>query len=125
MDDFIFTLNNNIEKTDAEYFCMIGSEDYLDTNKRPRLNKDGKKVLAKKIIKPNTAAQYYIKISNQNKLFNPLTSGLEDKSYSIVDNVCRPSDKFRSVNPTVFEIYLNFLSSQNILWLNKAEREVL
>jgi hypothetical protein len=104
---------------------MTGSENYTEGDGFPRAEKDGKNVLAKRISKTDSQPQYFIKISNSNKLFNPLGSGLDEKSYSIVDNVCRPSDKFRSVNEKVFNLYLNFLSTKNISWLTRAEREII
>lgn len=125
MEDFIFSPKNQIESTSTDYYCLSGTEDFIDDNNFPRKKSDSKDVLAKKIVRPNSKAQYFIKISNSNKLFNPLSGGLEEKSYSIVDNVCRPSDKFRSVNAKIFDLYLNFLSSKNVLWLNSAEREMI
>jgi hypothetical protein len=125
MDDFIFKPTSKQDVTISQYYCMVGNQDYTDDSGLPRLKNDSSLTLAKKIEKTDAQPQFFIKISNQNKLFNPLDSGLEDKSYSIVDNVCRPSDKFKSVNSTVFAMYLNFLSSKNIAWLNKAEREMI
>jgi len=83
MDNFIFNPTDRVDFTDTGYYCLIGSENYIDGEGYPRLEKDSKKVLAKKIIKTDSQPQYFIKISNNNKLFNPLGSGLEDKSYSI------------------------------------------
>jgi len=128
MDNFIFNPkqdNEQISEYNNTYYCIKDQEDFIDEEGYPRSNNDSKKVLAKKIIKRESQPQYYIKISNNNKLFNPLSSGLEEKSYSIVDNVCRPSDKFRSVNNKVFMLYLSFLMSKNITWLTKAEREII
>lgn len=124
-DSFIFKPTDKINETTTQYYCLSGNEDTLDSDGFPVVKKDSKLVLAKKINQTDSQSQYYIKISNQNKLFNPLEGGLEDKSYSIIDNVCRPSDKFKSVNPNVFNLYLNFLSSKNTAWLNKAEREMI
>jgi hypothetical protein len=125
MDDFIFSPKQKTDSTDTNYYCMTGSENYTDGDGFPRSEKDGKNVLAKRVSKTDSQPQYFIKISNSNKLFNPLGSGLDEKSYSIVDNVCRPSDKFRSVNEKVFNLYLNFLSTKNISWLTRAEREII
>jgi DNA modification methylase len=125
MDNFIFQPTNNVSSTNTEYYCLSGHEDFIDNNDAPRLKADTKLVLAKKIVKTGSPPQYYIKISNQNKLFNPLSGGLEDRAYSIVDNVCRPADKFRTVNQKVFDLYVRFLSSKNIAWLTKAEREII
>jgi hypothetical protein len=125
MDDFIFSPKEKKDKTITEYYCMTGSEDFIDNDNNPRKKIDSKDVVAKRIQKTDNPTQYFIKISNANKLFNPLKSGLDDRSYSIVDNVCRPSDKFKTVNEKVFNMYLQFLSSKNISWLNQAERETI
>lgn len=124
-DNFLFKPTDKVYDTTTRYYCLAGHEDNLDENGFPMTNTDSKLVLAKRVDQTDSSPQYYIKISNQNKLFNPLEGGLADKSYSIVDNVCRPSDKFRSVNSNVFNLYLNFLSSKNTSWLNKAEREMI
>lgn len=126
MDNFIF---NPIEKAQEslsfEYYGVSGAEDFVDADGLPRMAQDSPKVFAKKIIRSNSSTQYCIKLSNNNKLFNPMDYGLDERSYSIVDNVCRPSDKFKIVNKTVFDMYTNFLSSKNVSWLTKAERELI
>lgn len=124
-ESFIFQPTDKVYQTKTSYYCLVGNEDNLDDNGFPVVTKDSKLVLAKRVDQTDSQPQYYVKISNQNKLFNPLDSGLEDKAYSIVDNVCRPADKFKSVNANVFNLYLNFLSSKNTSWLNKAEREMI
>jgi len=125
MDNFIFNPTNKIDETIVNNYCLTGYEDFIDSDGFPQINTESNKVLAKKITKTGSSPQFYIKISNQNKLFNPLDGGLEDRAYSIVDNVCRPSDKFKAVNQQVFILYLSFLTSKNIAWLNKAEREMI
>ena len=125
MSDFIFSPTEKVESKTSFFYCLKGNEDFLDNDGFPSLSKENKYVLAKKVIKTDAQPQFFIKISNNNKLFNPLDAGPEDRSYSIVDNVCRPSDKFRSVNEKVFNMYLSFLSSKNTAWLNKAEREII
>lgn len=124
MSDFIFTIDHNKQDTtDYKFYCLVGDEDHIDTNGNPMLTADSNKVLAKKIIKINSPLQYFIRLSTNNKLYNPISQLGEDKSSSIVDNTCRPTNRFTPVSPAVFEYYLQFLSSKNLLWLNKAERE--
>ena len=125
MNDFLFNPTQQQQSRTVEYYCFTDSADYHDNNKHARTHADSDKVLAKKIIRSDSSPQYYVKISNNNKLFNPLDSGLTDKSYSILDTVCKPADKFRSVNEQVFLMYINFLSSKHIAWLHKAEREMV
>lgn len=127
MNDYIFTPKETIHNTREtnEYYCVKGKQDYLDSNNCPRKTSDDKEVLAKKIIKDGSQPQYFIKISNLNKLYNPVSAIQEEKAHSFLDNVCRPSDRFRSVNSRVFELYINFLTTKNTAWLYKAEREMI
>lgn len=125
MDNFIFkpTSKEN-SSVEQKFYCLIGEEEFIDNDGYPRLNTNSKKVLAKTTVRDNITT-FAVKVANNNKLYNPLDYGLQDKSYSIVDNVCRPQDKFRTVNENIFNLYLNFLTSKNITWLTQAEREIL
>jgi hypothetical protein len=127
MNEYIFNPNSTktLVSTTNEYYCVKDKEDFLDNGGLPRKNQDSDDVLAKKIIKDGGQPQYYIKVSNINKLYNPVNVIQEEKAYSFLDNVCRPSDRFKSVNSKVFDLYLNFLSTKNTAWLYKAEREMI
>lgn len=125
MNDFIFSNNSKTaDNIEYAYYCLIGDEDFIDDNGNPRLNNDSNKVLAKQIYRNNNVS-FAVKIANNNKLYNPLDYGIEDKSYSIVDNVCRPQDKFKTVNQETFRLYVNFLTSKNLNWLTQAERNTI
>ena len=124
MSDFLFTIDKNKKDiTNNEFYCLIGNEDFVDSTGRPMTKKDTDKVMAKKISKTDSPVQYFIRLSTNNKLYNPISQVGEDKSTSIVDNTCRPTNRFTQVSYLVFEYYLQFLTSKNIIWLNKAERE--
>lgn len=124
MNNFLFTIDNNKQDiTNHHLYCLVGNEDFIDDAGNPMCKTDGERVLAKKILKTNNHIQYFIRLSTNNKLYNPISQVGEDKSTSIVDNTCRPANRFIAVNPATFEYYLQFLCSKNLLWLNKAERE--
>lgn len=124
MNEFLFTINQNKQDiSDHKFYCLVGEEDYIDEAGNPMVRTDGGKVLAKTITRSNSPTQYFIRLSTNNKLYNPISQVGEDKSTSIVDNTCRPTNRFTPVSPAVFEYYLQFLGSKNLLWLNKAERE--
>lgn len=124
MSDFLFTINNDKKETiEHQFYCLAGDEDFVDKLGNAMVTTDSNKVLAKKITKSNSPIQYFIRLSTNNKLYNPVSQVGEDKSSSIVDNTCRPTNRFTPVSPAVFEYYLQFLNSKNLLWLNKAERE--
>lgn len=126
--DFIFNPNINISDSKKEshkyFFCSKENAEFFDTDGNGCTTTENAKTLAKIINKDNHIT-YQIKIANNNQLFNPLSKFDREKSYSFLDNVVRPSDKFISVNNLVFTYYLKFLSTGNTAWLNKAERERL
>lgn len=126
MDDFLFTIDRNKTNTTTnKMYCLIGTEDFIDDKGHPSTLKDTEKVLAKTIQRNSDPIQYFIRLSNNNKLYNPISPTDEDSRSSVVDNTCRPTTRFTTVNQMVFNYYLQFLSSKNTLWLNKAEREII
>ena len=126
MNNFIFNpTNKQKQEPVSELYCLMDSHDFLDDQGKPILNNNSDKVLAKVIFREDNRPTFFVKIANNNKLYNPLDYGLQDKSYSIVDNVCRPQDKFKIVNEEVFNLYTNFLTSKNTTWLTQAERGMI
>lgn len=108
-----------------EFFTISGEEDFIDSSGSPRLEKDlAEKVYAKKIIRKDNSYKYLIKLSNNSKLFNPLSIYGIEQDKSFLNRVCRSNKKFKEVNQKAFEWYLKFLRTKNIAWLNNAEREI-
>lgn len=110
---------------DKEEFCytISGKESFIDEEGNPRTLGESKATMAKKIITVIDTKQFYIKANGNNQLFNPISQINDETKPSIIDNTCKATDKFISVNETVFNYYLQFLTTKNILWLQKAERE--
>ncbi|NBX73262.1 MAG: hypothetical protein EBQ89_03070 [Alphaproteobacteria bacterium] len=125
-EDYLFTPKKDRKSSDTtnKFFCLEQDCDFIDENNLYRKNIDDNTVLAKTINKDNHII-YQIKISNNNELFNPFSKLDREKSYSFLDNVVRPSNKFINTNQSVFNYYLKFLSTKNNAWLVKAERERL
>lgn len=123
--NFIFHPKNNTElQKTVKYFCSKKDSDFTDENKFYRKLKEDDTVLAKTIQQDNHTI-YQIKIFNNNELFNPFSKLDRETSNSFLDNVVRTSNKFVNTNKLVFDYYIKFLLTQNIAWLNKAERERL
>jgi hypothetical protein len=126
MTDFIFeprnTLDNEKEKKD-EYYTFIDDSDFIDSNNNPRSKKDSSKVLAKKILRPDNTYKLMIKITRDNKPYNPMSIYGNRKESTIFDNA-NTNNKFIQVNNKAFECYLKFIKSKNLSWLNNAEREI-
>lgn len=127
MDNYIHEqVKNKTEILNAEYYTIIGQEDFLDNNGMPRsANELSDKTVAKKIVKNNGKVKYSIKIGNNNKLVNPISIYGKEKESSFLDSVCRANHKFIDVNFKTFDMYLNFLKTKNTSWLYNAERELV
>lgn len=126
-ENFIFNPNSHISdksQSNKYFYCHASHADYKDNEGNGRTHQENTKTLAK-IVEKNNHISYYIKISNNNELFNPVSKFDTEKSHSFLDNVVRPTGKFVSVNSIVFSYYLKFLSTGNNAWLNRAERERL
>ncbi len=125
MDNFIFQPKKTKNPDPViEYYCTSQDKDYIDDNNCARAYSLSSKVHAQKIVTCN-GQQYAVKINNNHKLYNPLDFGLEDRSYSILDNVIRPECKMKNVNQTTFDLYIKFLNTQNMSFLIQAEREMV
>ena len=131
MTEFIFTNNNNIFNTQKDNenateigYTMVGMEDTLDQNDLPLSNdNEAEKVFAKKILRKNGTTKFLVRLSANGKLFNPVSIYGLEKEKTFLDRICRSNSKFREVNQKVFDLYIKFLQSKNISWLNNAERE--
>lgn len=131
MSEFIFTSNNNIFNSQKENensseisYTLTGMEDYLDQSELPLLkDNESDKVFAKKVIRKNGTKKFLIRLAANGKLFNPMSIYGLEKEKTFLDRICRSNSKFKEVNHKVFDLYIKFLQSKNISWLNNAERE--
>lgn len=124
MNDNIFQINKNKEPENIEYkyFTVLGSHTSLDADKNP-ISADKKNALA--YIKTiNDDQQYYIKIGTYGKVFNPIGLYSEGRQNRFLAKIGKDEYSFTRVNNKVFDMYLNFLRTKNIAWLNNAEREL-
>lgn len=114
----------NEKQLEEEYFCMYGNEDFLDTDKLPRIQSLSDKVMAKRIKVSDKQYKYYIRMGFDQKLYNPNNSLNSSKNYIELN---RNSEllKFKLVNELTFTYYVKYLSTNNNIWLVKAEREVV
>jgi len=128
MDDFIFEAKQNQEvetNKKNEYYCVVGSQEFLDESNNPRVkNEDDSRVLAKRIYRDDGTSRLSIKLSNTGKIQNPLSIFGIEKQTTFLDRVCRSQNKFKEVNMKVFNFYLSFLRTKNVAWLHNAEREM-
>ena len=68
--------------------------------------------------------KYVIKLSNNGKLYNPISVLGEEKTFTFLDKICRSNNRFKTVNEKAFNWYIQFLRSKNLAWFYNAEREM-
>lgn len=125
MDNFLFTIDKDKNTQNQELcYTVVGKEDFLDTEGLPRVETKSVYTMAKIIITSSNTRRFFIKVYGNNKLFNPVSPINDETKPSIIDNTCKlTNNKFMPVNETVFNYYMQFLTTKNVLWLQKAERE--
>ena len=109
--------------SDRNYYTVLGKHDFLDENNNPR-TKNEKNAYAYSKINNDSDIQYFVKVGLYGKIFNPIGLYSEGKANKFLSKVGKNEFSFTRVNQKVFDMYLNFLKSKNIAWLNNAEREL-
>lgn len=124
MSDSIYHINNNAKPDNIEYvyYTCLGSHSSVDNLGNP-VCEDKKNALAY-TKKTNTDQQFYLKVGTYGKIFNPIGMYSEGKQNKFLSKIGKDEYVFQRVNVKVFEMYLNFLKTKNIAWLNLAEREM-
>jgi len=128
-ENCIFIQNKNkeqeeIKDTTYQFYTMLGEHDFIDSSNKPQVKKESSKVVAKSVSK-NGNNKFYIKIGTYGRIFNPIGLFSEGKNEKFIAKIGRKEFEFKEVNQKVFDLYLNFLSTKNIAWLNNAEREMV
>lgn len=113
-----------VNESENQYYTILGDHDFIDSNNKPQAKNQTNKVLAKSITK-NGSSKFYIKVGTYGKIFNPMGLFSEGKNEKFVAKIGKKEFEFKEVNQKVFDLYLNFLSTKNMAWLNNAERELV
>jgi hypothetical protein len=125
MNDFIFHQEKNVVSNNLEaFFCISGEQDFFDDSGYPRCSDaNNSLVCAKKLSKNNNTIKYLIRINRDGKMYNPISLyGKKDESYT-KNSPYSKARTFKEVNHKSFNMYINFLKTKNIAWLQNAERE--
>ena len=80
--------------------------------------------MAKKVKISDKQNKFYIRMGFDQRLYNPKNSLNSSKNYIELN---RNSElfKFKLVNELTFTYYVKYLSTNNNIWLIKAEREIV
>ena len=120
----MFIQDNAKSNRDVECYTVIGSQEYFDENDRPRID-DEEKALAKSVCIDNRSPRYYIKVGTYGKIYNPIGLYSEGHSEKFLAKIGRKQFEYKEVNKKIFDMYINFLTTKNLAWLNNAERELV
>ena len=112
--------DNNFE-TSVVFYTMLGTESVFDSDGYPVTN-DESKAFAKKVYK--TQLSYYLKVGPNGRIYNPMGMFSEGSHNKFLAKLGKPEWKFTKVNHKIFDMYLNFLKTKNVAWLNTAQREL-
>lgn len=125
MQDNLFQINNrkqSLESVDFIYYTIFGDHEQLNGDGDPIVKSENKALAYKKTVDSNI--QYYVKVGLYGKIYNPIGLYSEGKSNKFLSKVGKQEYNFVKVNSKVFDMYLKFLKTKNIAWLNNAEREM-
>jgi hypothetical protein len=125
-----FAINHQEEYLkDVEYFTVLGSQEYLDNDKNPRITTDNNKVLAKRIHYYNSEKQivksktrHLIKVGAHGRIYNPIGLYTEGRANVVNKKIGREEFRMKEVNENTFNLYLSFLRTKNPGHLTLAER---
>lgn len=125
MSDIVdkFVVNHDIQKLENtrefKYYTSVGDGDYIDD--------DGNACHTE--LKENTFAKsrdgkFFIKVGLDNRAYNPIGMFSEGQYNKILSKIGKKEFNFKKVNQRVFELYLSFLKTKNLAWLNNTNREL-
>jgi hypothetical protein len=114
--------DDNLSEDTHVYYTIFGKHKLIDNEGNPILNKETADVFAKKIIGNTT--KYFIKIGLYGRIYNPIGAYSEGRHTKFLTKTGKKEYDFKQVPQKVFDMYINFLRSKNIAWLNNAEREM-
>lgn len=126
MDNSLFKIKNDNTTPTLSYiyYTIFGKHDGLDEYGNPITNDVRRGFAYKRLNSADQSENYFLKIGLYGKIFNPMGLYSEGKENKFLSKIGKSEYNFTKVNQKVFDMYLNFLRTKNIAWLNNAEREL-
>jgi hypothetical protein len=128
------TVSQKNEINSSRFYTTLQYQEFTDEDDNSRLPIENNKVFAKAIksgfsrdINKSgpTHYKFYIRIFPNQKLYDPFPKySVSDNKNSFVDKVCRSETGYKEVPESIFNMYLNYLRTENSQWLYQAQREV-
>jgi hypothetical protein len=138
IDKESFIVNHKVNSSDSgKFYTKIGLEDYVDDLGYPRLKDENNEHVYAKCTKDRKSKHFkdtsvvnrysfYIITDPSKTIYNPIKLHTIEPNIkkSFINQVCKSNLKFTEVSESIFNKYLNFLATENIQWLNHAQREI-
>lgn len=105
------------------YYTIFGKHKKLTKEGFPTIDKDGDSTYAKSINGAN-GVRYFVKVGTYGKIFNPIGLYSEGMDNKFLSRIGKKAWDYKEVNSKVFNMYLSFLKTKNVAWLNNAQREL-
>ncbi len=123
-DNLDFTLDQSkvtkAQTQEDKFYTLFGMQDYVDDSGNTRQNNEDKRTFAKQI-----GGKCLVKIGLDNRAYNPLGLFSEGNANKTLAKIGKDEYNFKRVNSKVFDLYVSFLRTKNLAWLNNANRELL
>jgi hypothetical protein len=123
-----------VSENSSKFYTTLQYQEYIDDDDNSRSSVENNKVFAKAIKSGlsrdinkggPTHYKFYIRIFPNQKLYDPFPKySISDNKNSFVDKICRSETAYKEVPESIFNIYLNYLKTENAQWYYKAQREV-
>ena len=112
-------------KTDVVFFTLSGKEDVVDEDGYPVLTSHKIDLICARLDISGDHRKYQVRRDGNGSFYNP--QGLYSDGYMTRTGkrISKPELDFRTVNQSVFQLYLQFLKTKNEAWLRKAERKAM
>lgn len=129
INDFIYrsdktTKEHTPEQDTNKYYTCFGDQEWIDDDGYSRVNSKSDKIYAQAKDSEHGGTNYFVKSNRYGKLYNPTGMYTEGQHKRFNKMIGANEFQFKKVNLRVFELYISFLKTKNVAWLNNAEREL-
>jgi hypothetical protein len=101
----------------------LGDHEHLDKNGHPVTSNEKDNTCAK-FKNSDDRPRFFIKVGLHGKIYNPIGMYSEGTAGKFLSRIGKQAWQYKEVNQKVFNMYLSFLKTKNIAWLNNAQREL-
>lgn len=123
-----------MESSESKFYTTLQYQEFVDENENYRTSTDNSKVFAKALkagLSKHMTNQspmynkYYVRVTAGKKLYDPFPKySTSDNRGSFIDKICKSENVYKEVPESVFNMYLNYLRTENAQWFTKAQREI-